>query len=217
MIDLLKEIHKDNPYKTFNHSLYSYDLSGWNGESEIFQELIMMQDPSLILEIGSWKGQSSKNMGSFLKNAGLKCKIICVDTWLGSVEFINSDTAERDTYPVSGFPQIYYQFLSNVMKSGLEDIIIPFPQTSSNACRWLENKGVQCDLIYIDGSNEYRDIVMDLECCWPLLKKEGVIFGDDYSHFDHIKRAVNEFCTRHEQLDNLETHDNDIFWLIKKI
>jgi len=216
MIDLLKEIHKDNPYKTFNHSLYSYDLSGWNGESEIFQDLIMMEAPSLILEIGSWKGQSAINMGTFLRNSGLPCKIICVDTWLGSLEFINSDSADRNVYPVFGFPQIYYQFLSNVMKSGLEDVIIPFPQTSSNACRWLENKGIQFDMIYIDGSNEYRDIVMDLECCWPLLKKEGVIFGDDYCHFHEIKRAVNEFCTRHEQLDNLETHDNDIFWLIKK-
>lgn len=222
MIDILKELHFYNPYQSFNPHIYHNHVHGWHGDHGIFYDLLDNLEPKMILEIGSWKGQSAITMGLAAKELNLETKIVCVDTWLGSVDFINSiskDDFDRDTKCMFGYPTIYYQFLTNVIHHNLEDTIIPFPQTSSIACRWLENKNIMFDLIYIDGSNDYRDVILDLESSWPLLKEDGVIFGDDYNHhiFIDIKKAVNEFVNKYNQQDNFETYDYDLFWLIKKI
>lgn len=221
-MDLLKELHFYNPYTSFNPNIYHNHVQGWHGDHPIFYDLLDNLNPKMILEIGTWKGQSAITMGLTIKELGLQTQIVCLDTWLGSIDFINSiakDDLDRDTKPIFGYPSIYYQFLTNVISHNLEDIIIPFPQTSSIGCRWLENKKIFFDLIYIDGSNDYRDIILDLESSWPLLKEDGVIFGDDYNHhlFTDIKKAVNDFTKKYNQQDNLETYDYDLFWLIKKI
>lgn len=221
-MDLLKELHFYNPYSGFNPNIYIKDLQGWHGDHAIFYDLLDNLEPKMILEIGTWKGQSAITMGLLVKELGLDTKIVCVDTWLGSIDFINAiskDDHERDIKPIFGYSSVYYQFLTNVISHNLQDIIIPFPQTSSIACRWLQNKKILFDLIYIDGSNDYRDVMMDLDSAWPILKEDGVIFGDDYNHhfFTDIKKAVNEFVEKYNQKDNLETFDYDLFWLIKKI
>lgn len=221
MINILKELHLYNPYNGFNVNLFKEDLSGWHGNHPIFLDLFEHLQPKLILEIGTWKGQSAINMATISKNLGLDCKIVCVDTWLGSIDFINAESrldTERDTYPQFGYPQIYYQFLANVILNRVDDIIIPFPQTSSIACKWLEKNNIKFDMIYIDGSNEYRDVLSDIEYAWSILKDNGVIFGDDYNHniFKDIKTAVNDFCSKYHQNNNLETYDHNLFWLIKK-
>lgn len=220
-MNILKELHLYNPYDGFNSNLYKEDIGGWHGNHGIFFDLLDNIEPKLILEIGTWKGQSAINMATISKELGLDLKIICVDTWLGSIDFINAESKldhERDTYTQFGYPQVYYQFLANVINTRTTDIIIPFAQTSSIACKWLQDKNILFDLIYIDGSNDYRDVLFDLECAWPILKKDGVIFGDDYNNyfFTDIKKAVDDFCNKYHQTDNFETYDNNLFWLIKK-
>ena len=221
-MDLLKELHFYNPYVSFNKNIYHNHVQGWHGDHPIFYDLLDNLNPKMILEIGTWKGQSAISMGLIAKELGIETTIVCLDTWLGSIDFINAiakDDIDRDTKPIFGYPSVYYQFLTNVISHELQDIIIPFPQTSSIGCRWLENKKILFDLIYIDGSNDYRDVMIDLESAWPLLKENGVIFGDDYNHhlFTDIKKAVKSFTENYKQTDNLETYDYDLFWLIKKI
>lgn len=221
MIDILRELHLFNPYDNFNANIYKDDIGGWHGNHPIFFDLLDNLNPKLILEIGTWKGQSAINMAKISKDLELETKIVCLDTWLGSIDFINAESRldfERDIYPQFGYPKVYYQFLANVVNNKLTDTIIPFPQTSSIGCRWLEHNHIKFDLIYIDGSNEYRDVLIDIESSWPLLKKDGVIFGDDYNHdfFRDIKKAVDDFCKKYNQEDNFETYDNNLFWLIKK-
>lgn len=221
MIDILSELHLFNPYDNFNANIYKNDIGGWHGNHPIFFDLLDNLNPKLILEIGTWKGQSAINMAKISKDLELETKIVCLDTWLGSIDFINAESRldfERDAYPQFGYPKVYYQFLANVINNKVTDIIIPFPQTSSIGCRWLEEKNILFDLIYIDGSNDYRDIMLDLQSAWLILKNGGVIFGDDYNHrfFLDIKKAVDDFCKNFNQVDNFETYDNNLFWLIKK-
>jgi hypothetical protein len=112
---------------------------------------------------------------------------------LGSVEFWNefADTPERDLMLKNGYPQIYYQFLSNVVHNNLQDVIIPIPNTSANAAKILAYNNVKADLIYIDGSHEYEDVKDDIKNYLPLLNKEGIMFGDDYG-WAGVHKAVNE-------------------------
>ncbi len=194
------------------------DFQGWNGLSPWFEYLINEVKPTTIIEVGTWKGQSAINMGNVVKKLGLETTLYCVDTWLGALEFWTGDeskTPERNLLLKNGYPSIYYQFLSNVIHSGLQDIIVPFPNTSLIGARYFKKIGQSADLIYIDASHEYEDILADIIAYFPILKVGGIMFGDDYiSYWSGVVRAVNEFS----QMNNLKLQitPSDNFWIIQK-
>jgi hypothetical protein len=93
----------------------------------------------------------------------------------------------------NGWPHLYYQFLSNVMRAGLTEHIIPFPQTSQNGLTVIREMGIKPELIYVDASHEYIDVKQDLRAAWECVAEEGIIFGDDYINWPGVTRAVDEF------------------------
>lgn len=190
----------ENIYKI--DKLYPPDLNGWNFKHQIFDDLVEQVRPKVIIEVGTWKGASALRMARACKRLGLNTKIYCVDTWLGAVEFWTdlSHTPERDLMLVNGYPQIYYQFLSNVIHEGFTDMIIPIPNTSATGAKILKHLGVVADLIYIDGSHEYEDVKSDIDKYMTLLNWSGVMFGDDYGWAD-VKKAVDETGLKTEIVD----------------
>lgn len=212
-------IHGDvDIYENFDQNKYEDILYGWNSDHSFFGELINQTKPNYILEIGSWLGKSAINMGKYIKEHKLNTKIVCVDTWLGSLEFTGSGfPGERDKLVKNGIPRAYDYFLANIKKHGLEDIVIPFPQTSSNALKFFMIHNIFFDLIYVDGSNYFDDIKNDIDLSWNVLNNEGVIFGDDYKnyHWPHIAMAVNEFTADNDLLNDFKVY-YDCYWAIKK-
>jgi predicted O-methyltransferase YrrM len=195
------------------------DLRGWNGDRRTFKELIDEIDPKIIIEIGSWKGQSTVTMAKACKP---DVKIYCIDTWLGSHEFRTNKKlygGEFDLMELHGYPQVYYQFLSNIVHNGVLDKIEVVPATSENAAPHMPI----ADLIYVDGQHTYKGVKEDLENFWPKLREGGIMFGDDYveptekrveDNFQAgVKKAVNEFAG----MNNLkvEVRENN-FWIIRK-
>lgn len=155
---------------------------------------------------------------------GPQPELICVDTWLGATEFyenFDDPTRYKGLALRHGFPQVYFQFLANMRKRDLHRIVFPFAQSSTNALRFLQKKGVQFDLIYIDASHEYDDVKADLKCAWPLLKRGGIMVGDDYcDHWSGVKMAVDVFCgfwgltMEHRQYPG-EKYPSD-YWIVRK-
>lgn len=199
-----------------NVQLLSKDITGWNGSSEVFAELIEETKPKLIIEVGTWKGQSAINMANFIKVNKYDTKILCVDTWLGALEFWDSmaHTNERNLLLKNGYPQIYYQFLSNVIHSELQDIILPFPNTSDIAYKYFLKKQIKSELIYIDASHEEEDVYRDINNYFNLLSTGGIIFGDDYNNnWPGVKKSVQLFC---EQKNISFKILEDNYWVIHK-
>jgi predicted O-methyltransferase YrrM len=196
-------------------TLLPKDTSGWNGNSEVFVKLITEIKPKTIIEVGTWKGQSAINMGKTVKGLGLNTIIHCVDTWLGAIEFWTwlSGTPERDLLLHHGYPQIYYQFLSNVVHNDLQDTILPFPNTSENAFRYFRDTNMTADLIYIDASHEEEDVYKDITNYFTLLNNGGIIFGDDYFNWPSVKVSIDRYVE--EQNLTLEILENN-FWVIRK-
>jgi hypothetical protein len=198
-----------------NLELLPIDLQGWNGDSNVFGELIKEIKPNHIIEVGTWKGLSAITMCNVIKENNLNTQITCVDTWLGAVEFWDSlnNTNERNLLQKNGYPNIYYQFLSNVVHTNNQDIILPFPNTSRIGYYYFKNKQITADLIYIDASHEYEDVLDDINMYFQILNDGGIIFGDDFVHWQGVQKAVNEFT----QKNNLkyEILENN-FWIIRK-
>lgn len=148
-------------------------METWGDNTNAFETII--KEPSLIIEIGSWEGASAIIMAEIIIKRKLKCKIICVDTWLGSIELL---PLKKD---------VYKNFLENTK----EYDIVHIRNTSSIAAQIFKKNKVMADLVYIDGSHNEQDVSVDLENYWPLCKE--VLFGDDWK-IASVQSAVSLFA-----------------------
>lgn len=182
---------------------------GWNSTHPIFAELVSPLFAPVIIEVGTWHGKSAIEMAKHMHGQG---NIYCVDTWLGALEFwtTHRDTPERDLQLRSGYPQVFYHFLACIRDAGVQDLITPVPMPSVMGARYLQWANVSADLIYIDASHEYEDVKADIEAYMPLLKSGCTMFGDDFSAFEGVSRAVRETFGRNVRIVD------DNFWVFQK-
>ncbi|WP_295393325.1 class I SAM-dependent methyltransferase [uncultured Thiodictyon sp.] len=217
MPDLLRDqLFSSNPYADFDADAYPPDLQGWGSQHPIFERLLAELRPRRVIEVGTWKGASALHMAECLRRLGIEAEIVCIDTWLGSLEFWK-DKQDPDRYLSlnlrNGYPSVYYQFLANVLKTGMQALITPFPQTARIGARWLTVHGVQAELIYIDASHEEEEVLSDLLDFWPLVAPGGVLLGDDHDEYwPGVRSAVARFT---RQL-GLQPEVDDGKWLLRK-
>ena len=127
---------------------------GWGSDHPYFKEYIDLIRPSRIVEVGTWLGGSAVHMGRLLRAAGLNDScIICVDTWLGSSEHFLNAPERRTLKLANGRATFYDDFMRNVVRHGLNDLIVPFSITSVAAAEVFREIEFAPDLIYIDGDH----------------------------------------------------------------
>lgn len=120
---------------------------------------------------------------------------------------------ERDMRFRNGYPQIYFNFLSNMVHLGLESFVLPFPSPSRMAAGVLRHHRVQADLIHIDAAHEYADVLEDMNTWWGVLAPGGIMMGDDYTGaWPGVKQAVGEFAAN----QGLQFAVEDPKWMIHK-
>jgi predicted O-methyltransferase YrrM len=191
---LISLFHDESPYDHHDLAIHPVDLQGWPASIDpLFEQLITDGRPSIIVEIGCWKGASAIHMAHVIRRLGLRTKIICIDTWLGSPELYEAhwSTSLRRR---NGYPQLYFTFLSNVIANAATDTIIPIPVTSHHGAYLLSRVGIRPDIIYIDAAHEYEAALRDLSDFWPLLNDGGTLIGDDYRSWPEVARAANDFA-----------------------
>jgi hypothetical protein len=132
-------------------------------------------------------------MASIAKELGIKTEILCIDTWLGSVEHVLKREFDNSLRRVVGYPTLYYTFLSNVIANDVQEIITPIPLSSEAAYQVLKRLSVSAELVYIDAGHDYESVKRDLEMYYSLLDEKGVLMGDDYIGWTGVTKAVDEF------------------------
>ena len=185
------KIHGTNdPYA--NLDLLPEDLQGWASEAPVFLEVIEKLKPKTIIEVGSWKGRSAIHMTqlALLHCDARELEVVCVDTWLGSVEHW-VDNIDFKNFMRNGRSRLYEQFLSNVIHKGLQNNITPFPIDSIIAYEVCAKLGIVADLIYIDAGHDYTSVCNDLFNWSSILREGGYLIGDDWFH-QPIKKAAYE-------------------------
>lgn len=154
-----------------------------------------------VLEIGSWAGGSTITFAEALKKYnGGRGKIIAVDAWQS---FHGSDHIEKPSHAVMEKAlkdgKIFDLFLHNIKSAGVENLVEIKRGWSRDVLPTLKPESL--DLIFIDGSHFYKDVLLDLQNSIPLLKNGGVICGDD------LELQFNEV----DQERFTEHKDNDTF------
>ncbi|MDT9225495.1 MAG: class I SAM-dependent methyltransferase [Limnospira sp. PMC 1279.21] len=212
--DLISQLYVENPYNDFNFKEYPIDLQGWNGKHKVFAQTISTIKPKIIIEVGVWKGQATIHMAEIATKVDPEVIVISIDTWLGSPEHWNPKRPDKIFWSLKlkhGYPGLYYQFLANVMWKGLENNILPLPQTSTNAAIILKRLGIKADMIHIDAGHDFENVYSDLVNYWDLLTEGGVLIGDDFT-WEGVKRAAEHFCSER----NLKLVEDSPKYIISK-
>jgi predicted O-methyltransferase YrrM len=212
--ELMAKLLPANPYAGFPYQNYALDLQG-SPEEPLVRQVLTQLRPRVIVEAGSWKGDSAIRMAAILNELQSDAAIVCVDTWLGSIEHLAGTVQGWDIRPYikHGYPALYHQFLANVMHRGCEDRIIPIANTSATGARWLLRQEVVADLVYLDASHEEDDVYQDLDLYWKVLRPGGVICGDDWHAFWFgVICGVNRFVKEHD----LRLQVANQTWLLQK-
>jgi len=158
-------------------------------------KLVNTKNPTII-EVGTWKGLSANTMAHICKLDHKEPVIICIDTWLGSPEHMEGESASSDMERVNGLPTLFQTFLKNTKAHGNDDVVYPFPIASTQGAHYLTGKDMKVDIIYIDAGHEYEAVLMDIKLYWELLKTGGVMIFDDWK-WPGVQRAIKEFANLH--------------------
>jgi predicted O-methyltransferase YrrM len=185
-----------DPFATFPAKAYPVDIQGWNSHHRFLIESIEELRPSLVVEIGVWKGGSVITMGNTLKDLGLDSAVIAVDTWLGAWDHWLNPGFFEDLGFESGYPKLFHRFMANIIHVGLTDYVVPLPLDSGNAVEVLKAKSLRPGLIHLDGAHDYESVSRDLKVWWAQLAPGGILVADDYTldgRWPEVRAAVDEF------------------------
>jgi hypothetical protein len=155
----------------------------------IFEDFKNIVVPKTVVEIGSWEGASTLGWAEIAEI------VICVDTWLGSVEhygnYVNQSEWMRDRLMIEdGYPTIFRTFADNIRNAGYQNKIIPLTIDSNQSYIILKELDIDIDLIYIDAAHDYYSVMNDLIKSYEF---NAYICGDDYFGGSEIQKAVNDF------------------------
>jgi hypothetical protein len=211
--EVMQRIHGSDVYAGFV-PMFPEDRQGWNSQHPVFDQIIRAIRPGIVVDVGVWKGASTIYLAELMKSTGIAGTVIAVDTFLGSVEHWDRNSGFAALIPRRfGMPLLYDQFLSNVVRCGAQDRVVPLPQTSTTASLLLRRVGVQAGLIHIDASHEYEDVLRDARAYWDILLPGGFLVGDDYDQYwPGVVQAANQFATE----KGLQLMTSTPKWIVRK-
>ncbi len=196
--ELMTKLHGVDIYAGFDATTYPDDTQGWNSEHPLLQEAIRVIRPGLVIEVGVWKGASTIFMAEQLRTAGIEAAVLAVDTFLGSITHLTRPESRAALAPRHGWPQLYYQFIANVVRRKLNDYVVPLAQTADTAFQLLQQLGLRPQLVHIDAAHDYESVARDLDNYYSLLAPGGALVGDDFTtNWPEVVWAATEFARRH--------------------
>jgi hypothetical protein len=186
--------------------LVNRDDHGWfDDRNKSFLKNIITKDTKIIVELGSWLGTSTR---WFCENSN--ANIFCVDHWLGSNEHQNRRSLKQK------LPILYETFIVNCWE--YKNRIIPIRMNTIAGMHYISDNNISPDIIFIDASHEYDDVLKDLNTAHTLFPN-ATLTGDDFSWKN---RSQNKRFTVREALlyfakhNKLNLSHNNRNWLFKK-
>ena len=178
---------------------FSNNITTW---IDIFDNNNFLNKEAEIIEIGSYEGCSAVFFLTYFRNS----KITCIETFKGSDEHLKIN-----------FNMVKKNFLNNTKK--FKDRLILYEGTSESYFNSINKK--KYDLIYVDGSHHYNDVLKDANNSFKVLNKNGILIFDDFlkKYYKDLKRdpiiAILEFINVHKNDINIINVGYQI--IVKKI
>lgn len=200
----------DNPDQAFPRyaarrhnkpNTYWQKIQGWFDFRGQYSHFAWEQpDGCRFVEVGSWLGASICYLATEFKHRNKRAEIYAVDTWKGS----NEEAHTKLLAGMGGAEVLYSKFLNHIRQANVADMVKPIRMSSVEASMQFENESL--DVVFIDASHEYKDVLDDINHWYPKIKKGGIISGHDYVPGHKVSeagviRAVNEiFLGQHLEI-----------------
>lgn len=153
-------------------------------QDSFFDEMCLLNNPTLILELGSWMGASAIRWVQEAQKY-TRPTVYCVDTWLGSVEhYLDAAGPEWSSSKLllgECGASFFDVFLASIHNAGIQDNVIPVRMDTRCALPLMKKLGLTYDLIYIDAAHDSYSVARDCYEALPLLSLSGIVCGDDYN------------------------------------
>ena len=160
-----------NPNYIFTHNDFNAgytkgDKANGGAKSNIEWLVNYYGIPSTIIEIGVFEGGTTFWLSECITPLNKNLKIYAIDPHVGSTDMSEDpDAVQRNfAHNVSVCTHQNVEYIRKPSEDGLIDLI---------------NRGVQAELIYVDGDHKANAVLTDLVLSWKLLKRGGVILCDD--------------------------------------
>jgi predicted O-methyltransferase YrrM len=157
-------------------------VEGWLSDAQgraLFRAAAETDGRGAIVEIGSWKGRSTTWLASGARLAGHR--VYAIDPHCRSREYPSAETLD--------------EFLGNLARNGLADIVEPLVMTSEAAAAHIEGP---VELLFIDGDHSYEAVRRDAELWLPRLIEGGTVMFHDVATaaYSGPRRIVREMVCR---------------------
>jgi MMP 1-O-methyltransferase len=175
-------------------------IDGWlhHTEGDLLYRLAKnCTEKGVIVEIGSWKGKSTICL-AFGSKEGKHIPVYAIDPHTGSSE-------HRQMF---GQVWTYDEFIANIRKNKLDDIVKPIVNTSVKAAETFYEP---VELLFVDGAHEYEEVKKDFELWFPKIVSGGIIAFHDATCNDGPQRIVNEYVYNSNHFRNIQNTYNIIY------
>jgi len=142
------------------------ESSAWSGHYFFGYDLVANTKPSILVELGTHKGNSFFSFAQAVKDFNLETELHCVDTWKGDEQagFYGEEVFKE-------FNEIVDKYYTNVN-------IIRHRTFFDDAVKEFKNNSI--DILHIDGLHTYEAVKHDFETWLPKVKqKSGIILLHD--------------------------------------
>jgi predicted O-methyltransferase YrrM len=149
------------------------DNQGWTTEQELNFLAERAKNASNIVEIGSWKGQSTKAL--LEASVGL---VHAIDHFNGS--------KTDESFGFAQVQDVYKQFMDNV---GHYPNLRVHRMSSEEAVKDFDDGSL--DMVWIDADHSHEGCSRDIDLWLPKVKKGGLICGHDYGVCSGVTTSVD--------------------------
>jgi hypothetical protein len=164
-------------------------IPGWMLEEELNWLAQAASESKMIVEIGSWRGRSTRALADNTTGT-----ILAVDTWSDDAVGIPGYWTCTDERP-DGPNWLWREFHKN-LADHIGDRVLPLRKTSKEGAAEAVKRAHRFDMIFIDASHDAASVREDIELWRPLLLPGGKLCGHDYDYplWPEVKTVVDEMC-----------------------
>lgn len=155
-------------------------IKGYMSNDELGYLAQRAANAKCVVELGSWKGRSTKAMAMTCKG-----KVYAVDSWRGSS---NGDATGLES-AAKGRDTIKGEFYHNV--ANVHANVVPTECQHEFAGSALKHVAGEVDFAFLDGDHAYEHIRRDILTALDLMAPGGILAGHDINE-PGVLKAVNE-------------------------
>ncbi len=183
---------QDLPSHHFTPSFLS-SVNSWHGHLPFAYDLVALQKPSLMVELGVHFGDSYFTFCQAVSEQNIKCKCFGIDTWKGDHQ--SGEYGDEVWDKVRNYNNSNYDDFSSLIRNSFANAVSQFEDCS-------------IDLLHIDGLHTYDAVKEDFATWIPKVKTGGIVLLHDieerkegfgaWKFWDEIKNSYPVFSFSHD-------------------